>query len=339
MSTPTAVPPAASAEAQAGGNATATPVEMPPAQSADSGDHGVAAAPSEAGPTSTSGSSISMAPDGVIVINDSPSAVRDLADAARDCDDRGKRTFCLGLATVIAQEWYARFYGAGMPVWLGPDHPIVEVPFSPFAIPDFPPADIERMAILTAANGLRYGDQSALQLARGATGLGTTLPETVAIMNVLGSLGTLNRTMRSRVPARYLAGAVRRKLGAEMIQHHQARMVPIRDADKPGAVLATAGIDISEYLDALRASGSQKDVELAHTIEMWLDGVPKEQIGDNKYQRMLYFFRQPRAKAIARRTTVTAPRMSDWMHPPGWFYTIANRPDTVWHDGNARLLR
>ena len=169
----------------------------------------------------------------------------------------------MGLATVVAQEWYSHTYGAWMPMWLGPDQPIVETPFVPFAICDFASAAIERLAILTAAAGLKCGDPTARELAAGAIGLGGALPEMAAVTEMLADLRTLTATMNSPVPAHYLLGAVRRQIRAERVQPSQERTVEL-ESDLAEALCGTVGIDVQEYLDHLRAAGKRKDRDRPH---------------------------------------------------------------------------
>jgi hypothetical protein len=318
-------------------------MEVPPARSADSGDDGVAAACGQAGPTSTSVPSISVAPDGVIIVHDSPMAVRGLTDAMRDCHDRGKRTFYLGMATLIAQELYAHRYGDWMPMWLGPKHSIIETPFVPFAIPEFAGAEIERLAVLTAATGWRHGDEAALRLAASVAGSGEALPQMAAIAEILGDTTTLTAIMKSPVPANYLAGVVRKKIRAELIHARQKRMVAL-DEDLIGgmadAVDARAGIDVKEYVRDLRASGKPGDFRLAEALQRHIEGATKQELGDAAYQAIRYHLKQPRARAIgnrARREFMETGR--GVMAPPTWFYTHAGDKRSAWHRQNSGLLR
>jgi hypothetical protein len=285
-------------------------------------------------------SSICVAPDGVLSIHDSPTAVLELVDVMRRCRDPGRRKFCLGLATVVAQECYSHTYGAWMPMWLGPDHPIVETPFIPFAICDFASAAIERLAILTAAAGLKCGDPTARELAAGAIGLGGALPEMAAVTEMLADLRTLTAAMNSPVPAHYLLGAVRRKIRAERVQPAQKRTDEL-ESDLAEALCGTVGIDVQEYLDHLRAAGKRKDLEIARTMEAWLAGATKQELGDAQYQRLLYHLKQPRARAIAtraRRMFVRGPGIGV-MAPSTWYYTHGMSKASAWHRLNAPLLR
>jgi hypothetical protein len=287
--------------------------------------------------------SISVAPDGVIAVHDSPAAVRDLVEAARDCHDPTRRRFCLGFATLIAQEFYSHVYGAWMPLWLGPEHPIIETPFVPFAIPDFAPAEIERSAILTAATGWKHGDTAALRLAASVAAIGEALPQMAAIAEILGDVSTLTAVMKSPVPANYLAGVVRKKIRAELIQARQKHMVELDDDLVKGmadAVEGKPGIDVEEYLRALRASGKPEDLRLAKALQRHIEGATKQELGDATYQAIRYHLKQPRARAIAtraRRQGIGAGH--GVMAPPTWFYSHGRDKRSAWHCQNSRLLR
>lgn len=148
--------------------------------------------------------------------------------------------------------------------------------------------------------------------------------------------------LESDNPMSYLVGAMKKRALAERIVEPQERMGPLslRTSGASLAVEGTPGIDVAEYLAALRASGKARDLRLASDVEQWLNGVPKREMGDAAYQRVLHHFEQPRARAVARRAGATMPRAAGCgvMASPPWFYSRSGRKDSVWHQANARLL-
>jgi len=145
------------------------------------------------------------------------------------------------------------------------------------------------------------------------------------------------------VPANYLAGVVRKKIRAELIQARQKRMVDLDDdlvKTMADAVDAKPGIDVQEYLRDLRASGKPGDLRLAESLQRLIEGATKQEIGDAAYQAVRYHLKQPRARAIAARSRRECMGTGcGVMAPPTWFYTHAGDKRSAWHCQNSRLLR
>jgi hypothetical protein len=142
----------------------------------------------------------------------------------------------------------------------------------------------------------------------------------------------------------YLAGALHRKLVARDRQASQAHMMALDDelADETrGALVAAPGIDVQEYVGALRATGRAADLRLARDIEAWLGGATQQELGDAAYRRMLRHLRGPRSRAIGHRAREWVTRAADGgvMAPQEWCCTTGTRIDSVVHRANARLIQ
>jgi len=262
--------------------------------------------------------------DGILRISDPCGAIMVAEYGMRQSVDAGLRRHYLSVATLCAQA----VYSPKTPAWGGPDVPTPE---------------IERMAILTAALGIRHGDENYLATFGAYAGL-VDLRERDTLAEILygPKRDFLGKVLKSPEPTRYLAGAIRRKISVSNRSTAQAGMSEL-DADLDGAEIGmdvTPGIDCGDYLGALRASGKPADLELARDVEEWLAGVPKQIMGDARYQRVLYHLRQPRARAIGNRARAAFLRGPGCgvMAPPPWFYS-SGRKDSVWHRQNAHLIQ
>lgn len=100
-------------------------------------------------------------------------------------------------------------------------------------------------------------------------------------------------------------------------------------APAPAAVECVIGVECAAFLNLLRSSGDESDIELAETVEAWLHGTSKVALGDARYQRMRYRLKTPRVRAVARRVGLhqDVPTPEDMLEtmtlphgvvPPGW---------------------
>jgi hypothetical protein len=270
---------------------------------------------------------ISMSDAGIIVIHDPHDAILDLERAMRHVGNVWCRQRYLAIASLVAHGEYL------------PPASAVAKPMATSAVPTV--VEIERWAVPLAALGLRLGDDHMFRIVAVYAGL-RTLAEQAVLADLLlrPGLTVVNNAVAAEHPIAYLLGAVRLQI-AEGGYEPQERMVKLNDGLAGSAVTATSGVDVSHYVGTLRATGRASDRKLAATIWATARGASKEDVGDAAYQAMRYHFRQPRAKAIARRAREPFPRATGngVMTPLGWFYTIGRRVDSVWHTANSHLLR
>jgi len=111
---------------------------------------------------------------------------------------------------------------------------------------DVPTALVEQVAIRLTTLRLLHGDEDLLHVLGAYSGvLGLTQRDVLheALLRPRSKL--MDHALAAAHPARYLAGAVRRRMAVRDCQAPQARMGKLGHDDLAGAVTATNGIDVA----------------------------------------------------------------------------------------------
>jgi len=194
---------------------------------------------------------------------------------------------------------YYRQQYLGLAMWCGQRLYSLPRPMRPAC--DAPIALVKQVAIHIGVLGVLLGEQDYLAVLSAYAGI-PTIRERDALAEILylRPPSLVYGLDGSAEPMRYLAGALHQTLAARDRQAPQAHMTALDDklADEMrGAVVAAPGIDVQEYVGALRATGRAADRRLARDTKAWLGGAPHQKLGDAAYRRMLHHLRGPRSRA------------------------------------------
>lgn len=192
---------------------------------------------------------------------------------------------------------------------------------------------LEQFTMATAMRAIEANDHDFVALLGAYLGFGDLRRrDAMAAMLYEPLMKPFLKLLRSPQPARRLRCAVQRELrNLERVdcEVDERDRLEITEKIVVEPALEMSGIDTDGYLVALSAAGAPP--QAVDDIEAFLSGIPKSVLGNNRYQRAMYWLRQSR-------------EMADGLRAPNrhgtstWYRTIPGQPDSVWHTSNRSLI-